>query len=198
MRFFTKYKIPERAIKEAVTNAVIHRDYHMKRDIEIKIFEDRVEILSPGLFPYNITKKNIGLIRAGGYRNDLLVKHLREFSDPPNLDRNEGVQAMRSEMHRQNLFPPIFLTYPNIEDSVDVVLFNEERPNEWEKVYEYLKNNKYISNREAREITHIVQIGKMSKLFKKWVQQGLLDIVLSKGNAPKYTKYKLPNRDELK
>ncbi|MCG2711674.1 MAG: putative DNA binding domain-containing protein [Candidatus Omnitrophica bacterium] len=32
------YKIPERAVKEAITNAVIHRDYHMKRDIVIKIF----------------------------------------------------------------------------------------------------------------------------------------------------------------
>lgn len=195
--FFTKYKIPERAVKEAITNAVIHRDYHIKRDIEVKIFEDRVEILSPGLFPYNITKKNIGLVRAGGYRNDLLIKHLREFPDPPNLDRNEGIHAMRNEMHKQNLFPPIFFTYPNLEDSVDVVLFNEERPSEWEKVFEYLKDNKYINNQKAREITDIIQIDKMSKLFKKWVQQGLLEVVISKGKAPKYTKYKLPNKDEL-
>lgn len=195
--FITKYKIPERAVKEAITNAVIHRDYHIKRDIEVKIFEDRVEVISPGLFPYNITKKNIGKERAGGYRNDLLVKHLREFPDPPNLDRNEGVRAMRNEMHKQNLFPPIFFTYPNLEDSVDVILFNEERPSEWEKVYKYLKTSKYINNQQAREITGIVQIDKMSRLFKKWTKQGLLDVVLSKGKAPKYTKYKLPNKDEL-
>jgi ATP-dependent DNA helicase RecG len=43
----TKYKIPERAIKESITNAVIHRDYHIKRDIEVRIFEDRVDVLSP-------------------------------------------------------------------------------------------------------------------------------------------------------
>ena len=199
--FITKYKIPERAIKEAITNAVIHRDYHIKRDIEVKIFEDRVEILSPGLFPYNVTKKNIGFVRADGYRNDLLVKHLREFPDPPNLDRNEGVRAMRNEMHKQNLFPPIFFTYPNLEDSVDVILFNEERPSEWEKVYEYLKNNKYINNyinnQKAREITGVTQLHKMSRLFKKWVKQGLLEVVMSAGKAPKYTKYKLPDKDEL-
>ena len=195
--FVTRYKIPERAVKEVITNAVIHRDYHIKRDIEVKIFEDRIEVSSPGLFPYNITRKNIGLVRAGGYRNDLLVKHLREFPDPPNLDRNEGVRAMRNEMHKQNLFPPIFFTYPNLEDSVDVILLNEERPSEWEKVYDYLKDNKYINNQKAREITSIVQIDKMSKLFKKWVQQGSLDMIISKGNAPKYTKYKLSNSDEL-
>jgi ATP-dependent DNA helicase RecG len=45
--FTTKYLIPERAIKEAITNAVIHRDYYIKRDIELRIFEDRVEIESP-------------------------------------------------------------------------------------------------------------------------------------------------------
>ncbi|MBI4598174.1 MAG: putative DNA binding domain-containing protein [Candidatus Omnitrophica bacterium] len=41
--FRALYQIPERAVKEAITNAVIHRDYHMKRDIEVKIYEDRVE-----------------------------------------------------------------------------------------------------------------------------------------------------------
>lgn len=89
--FATQYQIPERAIKEAITNAIIHRDYYIKRDIEIKIFEDRIETESPGLFPYNITPTNIGLVRAEGFRNDLLVKHLREFPSPPNLDQNEGV-----------------------------------------------------------------------------------------------------------
>ncbi len=92
--FVTKYKIPERAVKEAITNAVIHRDYYIKRDIEVKIFEDRVEVESPGLFTYNITPANIGFVRSNGYRNDLLVKHLREFPAPPNLDQNEGVKTM--------------------------------------------------------------------------------------------------------
>jgi ATP-dependent DNA helicase RecG len=193
--FVTKYKIPERAVKEAITNAIIHRDYHLKRDVEIKIFEDRVEILSPGLFPYNITKNNIGRVRADGYRNDLLVKHLREFPDAPNLDRNEGVQAMRNEMNKQNLFPPLFFTYPNFEDSVEVVLLNEERPSEWEKVYEYLKENKFIDNQKAREITGIVQLDKMSKLFLKWTKQDLITRIPNDPKIKKNVKYKLSNQD---
>jgi len=195
--FVTKYKVPERAVKEAITNAVIHRDYNMKRDIEVKIFESRIEIVSPGLFPYNITKRNIGRVRADGYRNDLLVKHLREFSDPPNLDRNEGVQAMRNEMDKQNLFPPMFFTYPFLEDSVETILFNEERPSEWEKVSEYLKNNKYITNKIARGITGIAQMDKMSKLFKKWVGQGFLEKIVPKSGGTKGIKYKLSNNDEI-
>lgn len=180
-------------IKEAITNAVIHRDYYIKRDIEISIFEDRIEVLSPGLFTYNITKSNIGKVRSDGYRNDLLVKHLREFPNPPNLDRNEGVQAMRNEMNDKNLFPPIFLTYPILKDSVEVILLNEERPSEWEKVNQFLEKNKFIDNKKAREITHIKQRDKMSKLFKKWTNQGILEKI--DNPAPRYVKYKLPAKD---
>lgn len=196
--FKTIYQIPERAIKEAITNAVIHRDYHMKRDIEVKIYEDRVEVDSPGLFPYNITRTNIGWVRAEGYRNDLLVKHLREFPSPPNLDQNEGVRAIRSEMAAQNLYPPIFLTYPLYQDFVKVVLLNEYRPSEWEKISSYLKENKYITNEESREVTGVVQRDKMAKMLKNWARQGLLIQIVPPSGYFKGTKYKLPDSPEVK
>ncbi len=196
--FKTIYQIPERAIKEAITNAVIHRDYHMKRDIEVKIYEDRVEVDSPGLFPCNITRANIGWVRAEGYRNDLLVKHLREFPSPPNLDQNEGVRAMRSEMAAQNLYPPIFLTYPLYQDFVKVILLNEYRPSEWEKISSYLKENKYITNEKAREVTGVVQRDKMAKMLKNWAKQGLLIQIVPPSGYFKGTKYKLPDSPEVK
>jgi len=195
--FITKYQIPERAVKEAITNAVIHRDYHIKRDIEIKIFEDRVEIKSPGLFPYNITKTNIGRVRADGYRNDLLVKHLREFPQPPNLDQNEGVKAMQNEMNARGLYPPIFWTYPFYDDSVEVGLFNENRPGEWEKIKDFLLVNKYIGNEKSREVTGIVQVTKMSQLLRKWTKQGLLTKIQPKSGAKKHTLYKLANQEDI-
>ena len=195
--FTTQYQIPERAIKEAITNAVIHRDYYIKRDIEIKIFEDRIETESPGLFPYNITRTNIGLVRAEGYRNDLLVKHLREFPSPPNLDQSEGVRAMRSEMKAQNLYPPIFWTYPNLQDAVRVILLNEKIVSEWEKVSFYLEKKKYITNEGARKITGIVQRDKMAKILKNWAKHGLLIQIIPPSGYVKGTKYRLPGAEEI-
>lgn len=195
--FVNKYKIPERAIKEAITNAVIHRDYYIKRDIEIKIFEDRFEIENPGLLPFNITPSNIGKVRADGYRNDLLVKILREYPDRPNLDQNEGVKAMRAGMKTQNLYPPIFLTYPYLRDSVRVVLFNEIIATEWQKISDYLEKNKYISNAEARRITGTEQRDKMTQIFKKWVRQGFLIQIKPKSGYVKETKYRLPSSNEM-
>ena len=193
--FKTVYQIPERAVKEAITNAVIHRDYHIKRDITVKIFEDRIEVESPGLFPYNITRANIGRVRAEGYRNDLLVKHLREFPSPPNLDQNEGVRAMRKEMAVGNLYPPIFLTKA---DSIRVILLNEHRASEWEKISAYLREFKYITNEKAREITTIVQRDKMSYMLRKWVQQGLLIQIKLPSGFKKGTKYRLVEALEIK
>lgn len=194
--FVTTYRIPERAIKEAITNAIIHRDYHTKRDIEIKIFEDRIEIESPGLFPFNITPSNIGYERAHGYRNDLLVKHLREFPDPPNLDQNEGVRAMRQAMNLANLYPPIFFTYPDLQDAIRVVLFNEKAPTEWDKISHYLTTNKYIGNKEAREILHLSDTVKVSRLFNRWVKQGVLTKIEPRTGAKRNVRYRLPSSDE--
>lgn len=190
--FVNEYRIPERAVKEAITNAVIHRDYYMKRDIEINIFEDRVEIISSGLFPYNITPSNIGFVRSDGYRNDLLVKHLRDFPDPPNLDRNEGVRAIRAEMDKHNLYPPVYITYPIVKDSVCCVLLNAQRASEWDKVYSYLSTKeKYVANEDVRKILGKTDTVQISKLLKKWVNQGLLRRIDSK--SKKNIKYRLPS-----
>jgi predicted HTH transcriptional regulator len=154
-----------------------------------------VEIESPGLFPYNITPFNIGFVRAEGYRNDLIVKHLREFPEPPNLDRNEGVRAMRKEMDRSNLYPPIFFTYPHLNDSVRVVLFNTIRATEWDKVSYYLTHKeKYVTNEIVRKIIDNPDIFKVSRLLKKWVEQGLLIKIYT--GAKKTVKYRLPIEEE--
>lgn len=189
--FITRYSIPERAIKEAITNAVIHRDYYMKRDIEVRIFEDRVEVESPGLFPCNITAYNIGFVRAEGYRNDMIVKHLREFPEPPNLDQNEGVRVMRAEMDKGNLYPPVFLTYPVLQDAIRVVLFNTLRSTEWDKVMYYLSSKEnYVTNEKVRLIIGNPDTAKVSRILKRWVDQGLL-VKIDRG-AKKTVSYRLP------
>lgn len=55
-----KYEIPEVALREALVNAVIHRDYvNQGRDIKVGIYDDIVNIVSPGSLPYNITIEDV-------------------------------------------------------------------------------------------------------------------------------------------
>lgn len=49
-------KIPEAAFREAVANALIHRTWDMESEIRISMFDDRIEIVSPGGLPSGITE----------------------------------------------------------------------------------------------------------------------------------------------
>jgi len=52
---------PLKAIREAIINAVIHRDYREPADTRILIFNDKIEIVSPGSFPKELRRKNRGM-----------------------------------------------------------------------------------------------------------------------------------------
>lgn len=51
----TRRDLPVEALEEAITNAVIHRDYRSHGSVEIRLFADRLEILNPGRLPDGLT-----------------------------------------------------------------------------------------------------------------------------------------------
>ncbi len=55
MRYETKLEIPRMALREAIINALIHKNYHINSNVQIDITPDKVEIINPGklLFPEN-------------------------------------------------------------------------------------------------------------------------------------------------
>jgi ATP-dependent DNA helicase RecG len=171
--FRTVHRYPERVIKEAITNAVIHRDYHLNRDIRIRIFDTRIEIESPGLFAGKISAANIQ--RAGSVsRNLLLARNLREFPDPPNVDAGEGVRMMFSVMQASKLFPPFYSELKEqAQEAIMVMLLNEERPPVWEQVSDWMDRNGAIGNADLCRIAGLDTL-KASKLLKRWVDQGVL------------------------
>jgi ATP-dependent DNA helicase RecG len=146
------HRYPERVIKEAITNAIIHRDYRINRDVHIRIFDSRIEVVSPGAFPGRITSTNIS--KVGSFaRNPLIARYLREFPEPPNVDAGEGVRIMFSLMRDGNLFPPQYLEIREREqESVTVTLLNEERPAIWEQVSAWVDEHGSIANSDLCQI----------------------------------------------
>jgi ATP-dependent DNA helicase RecG len=70
---------PEPAIREAVVNAFTHRDWSMYgSEVEISIFPDRLEVISPGPLPNGITVEGMRL-GTGFARNPLLRDMLRGY-----------------------------------------------------------------------------------------------------------------------
>lgn len=171
--FKTRYRYPERVIKEAITNAVVHRDYRLNRDIHIRIFDDRVEVESPGRLPGSLTPATIE--KTGSVpRNSLLVRHLREFPNPPNVDAGEGVPMMFAQMAQANLYEPLYRE--QLETAVPtlvVTLLNEERPPLWVQVSDWIDRNGPIANGKLREMSGLDTLA-ASKQLRQWVAQGVL------------------------
>ena len=74
-----RWDYPEDVIREAVVNAIVHRDYLLSgSDIELSIYSDRLEIVSPGRLANGITTERM---RAGcrSARNELLKDVMRDY-----------------------------------------------------------------------------------------------------------------------
>jgi ATP-dependent DNA helicase RecG len=171
--FKTRHRYPERVVKEAIVNAVIHRDYHLNRDIFIRIFDDRIEVESPGTFPGRITPDNIRRASSKA-RNLLVAQNLREFPSPPNIDAGEGVRMMFAEMAAAQLYPPQYSQNTDTAvESVTVTLLNLERPSAWDEVSDWIDREGSIQNAKLCEIAKIDTL-KASKMLGAWREQGLL------------------------
>lgn len=69
-----KLEISEIALEEILQNALVHRDYSKNSPIRIMIFDDRVEIVSPGALPNSLTIENIKMGNAV-VRNNIIVSY---------------------------------------------------------------------------------------------------------------------------
>ena len=73
-----KLEIPAEAFREVLINAIVHRNYHILSPIKIAIYENRIEIFSPGSFPGPLTAQT--LIMGFSYlRNTAIAKIFREI-----------------------------------------------------------------------------------------------------------------------
>jgi ATP-dependent DNA helicase RecG len=70
---------PEEAIREAIVNALVHRDYLLSStDIELSLYSDRLEIISPGRLPNGITTERMK-IGCRASRNQLIKDTMRDY-----------------------------------------------------------------------------------------------------------------------
>jgi ATP-dependent DNA helicase RecG len=147
--------VPEDAWLEGLVNAVIHRSYSAAGDhIRIEIFDDRIEISSPGRFP--------GLVAFGD------PQRMTRFARNPRIARacsdlgfgqelGEGIRRMFEEMHRAGLGDPI---YRQTSGSVELTLpampvdrrLNEQLSDNARLIVAALKKVDRISTGEVEEL----------------------------------------------
>jgi len=144
-----KYEYPEKAIREIVANAVIHRDYKITETYtQVNVFEDRIEVFNPGCLPPGVTIENIQDAQVS--RNEIIAARLKELDYMEEYGR--GIDIVFNEMKKWNLLPPIF---KNTSNSFKVILTGEKlsKLNERQiKIWGYLVENKTITAKECEQI----------------------------------------------
>ncbi|MDO9541530.1 MAG: ATP-binding protein [Kiritimatiellia bacterium] len=99
------YEIPLDALREALVNAIVHRDYSMRgTNISVNVFDNRVEIVNPGGLPAGISKANFG---KESVRRNLIIADL--FHRMDKMERvGSGIGRMRELMKGAGLKEPVF------------------------------------------------------------------------------------------
>jgi ATP-dependent DNA helicase RecG len=144
-----KYEYPEKAIREIVANAVIHRDYKITETYtQMNLFEDRIEIFNPGCLPPGVTVENIKDAQMS--RNEIIAARLKELDYLEEYGR--GIDIVFNKMKEWKLLPPIF---KNTTNSFKVILMGNELSGLNERqvaIWNHLVENKKITAKECEKI----------------------------------------------
>lgn len=178
-----KAAYPVEALHEIITNAVLHRDYSIPDDVHVRIYDNRVEVQSPGSLPGHITTENI--LEERFARNGIIVRLINKFPDPPNKDVGEGLNTAFEAMKKMRLKPPQ-ITQKGM--NIVVTLKHELLASPQEIIMSYLDTHKTISNKEARDITGVKTENAMKHTLKKMVDADMLETIT--GQTVFQTKYK--------
>ncbi len=180
----TKVDYPPEAIHEIIANAIIHRDYSISDDIQILIYQDRIEILSPGTLPAFVNTENILDVRYS--RNPKVVRTLRRYPDAPNQDLGEGLNTAFQKMQDRRLKPPIIAIENNY---VRVTIAHAPLASPEDLIIKHLINSENITNRQARELTGIKSENQMKEVLYRLRDRGIIFLDPNlKGNRARWIK----------
>ena len=142
------YEYPLNVIREAIVNAIAHRDYFSRDSVQIYLFDDRIEITNPGSLPNALPKEMFGTISV--QRNPITYRFLRDMGYVEGL--GTGIPRMKNAMRQAGLCDPEFKI---TESFFRIVLYNtkgKKKPIEslkdlserQKKALEYVKKHKTI------------------------------------------------------
>ena len=169
---FESVTYPEETLHEIITNAVLHRDYSIATDIQIRIFDNRIEVESPGKLPGHVTTQNI--LDTQSARNPKIVRLINKFPNAPNKDVGEGLNTAFDAMTKLRLKVP---EIKETENAVLVIIKHEKLASPEELIVEYLKNHDSVKNAVGRSVTGIKSENTMKNVFYRLKKSGYIELI---------------------
>lgn len=154
------YEIPEFVIREAIVNAIAHRDYYSNAAVQVMVFADRIEVWNPGELPPPLTLDSLRKPHASVPRNPLIAEvfYLATYIEKAGSGTLEMIKQCRNYSLPEPEFEQkmgCFVTtiWRDIYSKSYLVKFNlNERQ---EKAIQYVKERGSISNGEYCKLTGI-------------------------------------------
>lgn len=182
---------PINAVREAILNALIHRDYSVHTEgtpIQINFFTDRLEIHSPGGLYGRMTVEQLGKARPD-LRNPTLATMTESLNQAEN--RYSGIPTIRMEMKEYGLPEPEF---KNGRNEFVVTLYNKEI--EQKKIYLTLEDKivEFCKEPKSRkEIAEFLEIKTTTYAYSKYIlpllEEGRLGMTIPGIPASRNQKY---------
>ena len=175
-------KIPEAAFREAIANALIHRVWDVDSQIRVSMFDDRIEIVSPGGLPSGITEEEYlsGKLSVLRNRNLANVFYRLGFVEIFGM----GITRIK-QLYAEALIKPDFVVS---ENAIKIVLPIFEKNADLTKdeiiIYKLLSKTML---KPISEVAPYVPFGKSktTKLLKEMCQKGVITVE-GKGKGTKY------------
>jgi ATP-dependent DNA helicase RecG len=164
----SKSIIPEEAIREAIINAIVHRKYSIPGAIKISLYDNCLEVFSPGNFPGLVDINNLG-DGTTYLRNPTIAQAFRKLKLIEKL--GSGIRLIYDSCLKRGLKEPNYnedgdfvkLTF-SFAPNLDIHNFDEE---EILKLFEFTKELTIKDLIQNLEISRNTATRKMNKLIKK-------------------------------
>ena len=178
-----KERIPEKAFREALANAVVHRLWDIKSSVNVSMYEDSVEITSPGGLPSGISKNEYIDGQISLLRNPILgnvffrLRYIEKFGT--------GIKRIR-QSYEGAIIQPEFKIYTN---SISIVLpfvkMDDKILEIDERTVFHLLDNKKALNRKEIEDKAIFNKDKAIRVLNQLVDKNVIEII-GQGRSTRY------------
>lgn len=175
-------KIPEAAFREAIANALIHRAWDIASQIRVLMFDDRIEVISPGGLPSGITEEEYLSGKLSVLRNRNLANVFYRLGFVEIF--GTGITRIK-HLYEEGLIKPDFEVSENtIKIVLPVFEKNLNLTENEQTVYKFLSKTML---KPISEIAPYVPFGrsKTTQLLKGMEQKGIV-VVEGKGRGTKY------------
>ena len=179
-----KELIPEKAFREVIANALIHRTWDVNSNIRISMYEDKIEVSSPGGLPSGISEKEYLNGQISQLRNPILaniffrLKYIEMFGT--------GIRRI-NESYKNFAVKPNFEIFENsIKITLPITKTELFLTTDEKIIMDILEKGNILSSSEILEKVEFKK-DKLNRILKNLIQKNYIDVI-GNGRGTKYLK----------